>query len=145
MTFVGGTEDQNIFNKLQSLINNSDFLKGNVFFTGFTKNVNQFLDKAHIMLFPSQGEGLSNSMIEAFFHKVLPITYNNTVFPEFLKLGFVFPQAKHNDLNELYKLTKEVTEWSPKEFQEKTNHNYRLAQKYFSNSEILSQYSKLLV
>lgn len=144
MTFVGGFEDPVLHKKLEKQISDNNLI-GKVIFTGFKKNVAEFYEKAHIMLFPSQGEGLSNSVVEALFHKALPITYSNTVFPEYIQLGFKFPQAEHNDVEGLYKLTREVLKLNEKEFQKIVDDNYQLAQKYFSNAAILSEYNKVLI
>ncbi|OQA91398.1 MAG: putative glycosyltransferase EpsD [Elusimicrobia bacterium ADurb.Bin231] len=42
-----------------------DVIRKNIIFAGFRKNIQDYLAAADVFLFPSLGEGLSNSLIEA--------------------------------------------------------------------------------
>lgn len=145
LTFVGSTEDQKLYGNLSYKINSRPELAQRIIFAGFSQRVSDFLKKSHVMLFPSQGEGLPNVIIEAFFHKVLPVSYDNTVFPEFVKMGFYFPLAENNSTSSLLERTKQILDLSPEDFQKHTENNFNLAESLFSGPVILKNYSDLLV
>jgi glycosyltransferase involved in cell wall biosynthesis len=143
-TFVGGVEDEDISQKLQNKMYKHPELAQIVHFAGFQTNVQSYLTPSHFLVFPSRGEGLPNTLIEAFLAKVLPITYDNTVFPEFLKLGFEFPQVSDGDLEALKALCKTTFTMDPELFSQKVENNYKLAEKYFSGDSVLKSYNELL-
>lgn len=143
-TLVGGVEDENISEKLQSKMYKHPELNAIVHFAGFQTNVQSYLTPAHFLLFPSRGEGLPNTLIEAFLAKVLPITYDNTVFPEFLKLGFEFPQVADGDLEALKVMCQSSFKMDPELFSQTVEKNYKLAEKYFSGDSVLKSYNELL-
>ncbi len=143
-TFVGGIEDEDISEKLQHKMYKHPELSQVVHFAGFQTNVQIYLTPAHFLLFPSRGEGLPNTLIEAFLAKVLPITYDNTVFPEFLKLGFEFPQVPDGNLEALKVMCQATFSMDPELFSQKVENNYKLAEKYFSGDSVLKSYNELL-
>ncbi|MCC6138250.1 MAG: glycosyltransferase family 4 protein [Bdellovibrionaceae bacterium] len=145
LTFVGSTEDQKLYGNLSYKIRSRAELAQRIIFAGFTQRVSDFLKKSHVMLFPSQGEGLPNVIIEAFFHKVLPVSYDNTVFPEFVKMGFYFPLAKDNNASSLLQCTKEILDLSDENYIKHTERNFELAESLFSTSVILKKYRELLI
>lgn len=69
--------------------------------TGYTNDVASYYRCSHIFLFPSKGEGLSNSFIEALSYGLVCVSYNNTSFPELRELGFVFYMAEDQDMDDL--------------------------------------------
>ncbi len=144
LSFLGGVEDEALSQRLHTSVQNNPELKERVYFVGFTNQVFQKLCEAQYLLFPSKGEGLPNTLIEAFLAKTLPITYDNTVFPEFLKMGFDFLQAKDGDIEHLSRCVEETLSWTAEEYAKKVNQNYKLAQKYFSGANVLKQYNNLL-
>lgn len=143
-TFVGGVEDEQINEKLLNQMRGNPDLNKIVHFAGFQTNVQSYLTPAHFLLFPSRGEGLPNTLIEAFFAKVLPITYDNTVFPEFLKLGFDFPQVADGNLEALKKISLSTLKMDLEEYSNKVERNYKLAETYFSGDSVLKSYNELL-
>lgn len=68
---------------------------------GYTSNVDQYYKTANIFIFPSKGEGLSNSFIEALSYGLVCISYRNTSFPELHGLGFDFFMADDLDIKSL--------------------------------------------
>jgi len=99
LVFVGQVEQ-----KFQIKLDN--YLKGlpyvdSIKLLGFKKDVSPFYLEADIFLFPSKGEGLGNSFIEALAHGIICISYDNTVFPEYKRLGFTIYMAADGDVNDL--------------------------------------------
>ncbi len=80
---------------------NSVPYKDSIHVHGFRNDVPAFLRQADIFFYPSSGEGLSNSFIEALGHGLLCIAYSNTSFPELRELGFDFLIAEHENLDDL--------------------------------------------
>lgn len=110
---------------------------------GFTNDVDRYYQKAQIFIFPSKGEGLSNSFIEALSYGLICICYNNTSFPELRQLGFSFLMAEDKNLEDLkgntlkaIKLLEEVNNYSIVESD--------LAQKVFNPEREKSEYLEIL-
>jgi glycosyltransferase involved in cell wall biosynthesis len=79
---------------------------------GYTDNVAQYYQQADIFIFPSKGEGLSNSFIEALSYGLICIAYGNTSFPELRELGFSFYLAQDRSIEDLKRqLLKAVEQW----------------------------------
>jgi len=70
---------------------------------GYTDDVGKYFQQADIFIFPSKGEGLSNSFIEALSYGLICIAYNNTSFPELQQLGFSFYLAQDKNIDDLKK------------------------------------------
>lgn len=70
-------------------------------FPGFSNEVSLFYQNADIFIFPSKGEGLSNSFIEALAYGLICIAYDNTSFPELQQAGFDFLLAKNGNIDDL--------------------------------------------
>lgn len=96
---VGGYEDgyEEEFTKFYNSVEYKDKIK----LIGFTNEVDKYLSKADVFLFPSYGEGLGNSFLEALSAKLKCISYNNTTFPEFKKLGFDFVLVENKNIDKL--------------------------------------------
>ena len=78
---------------------------------GYTNDVNSYFQWAHIFVFPSKGEGLSNSFIEALSYGLICLCFNNTSFPELRQLGFDFYMAENKNLDDFkVKLLAAVTQ-----------------------------------
>ncbi len=75
--------------------------KQSIVLEGFSSDVSQFYRKSDIFIFPSKGEGLSNSFIEALSYGLVCISYRNTSFPELSTLGFKFKMADDRNLQSL--------------------------------------------
>ena len=75
--------------------------KDSIILEGFTSNVAKFYRNSDIFIFPSKGEGLSNSFIEALSYGLACISYKNTSFPELSNLGFEFHMAEDQNIDSL--------------------------------------------
>lgn len=108
---------------------------------GHSNNIFQYFEEADIFLCPSHAEGLSNAILEAFSTNINIICYDNTVFPEFNKLGFKFEMARHLNIDDLKgKLLQMVQNLSKK----RTTHNSTLVKKIFSSELNINNYMKIL-
>jgi L-malate glycosyltransferase len=142
LQFVGNIENQKLFTELTKKLDMSA-MKDKCYFLGHHNDVSPFYESAHILLFPSLGEGLPGVLLEAFQYGVFPITYNNTVFPEFLKLGFKFPQVSNKSVPELQKaLVNAIQSYS--NLQQDISNNYTLAKEIFSFERIRKEYISIL-
>ena len=82
-----GEMDPDYQQKFTDYLNSVPY-KNSIKIEGFSANVAQFYIESDIFIFPSKGEGLGNSFIEALSYGLTCIAYNNTTFPEFKELGF---------------------------------------------------------
>lgn len=57
------------------------------------------LIKSDIYIFPSYGEGLSNSFWKALANVIFCISYSNTSFPELKELGFDFNIVENKNID----------------------------------------------
>lgn len=98
LTFVGAYE-QNVKNELEAIAENEVKL----IFSGFVSNVDEYYHNNRYFLFPSYGEGLPNVILESLNFGLYPITYDNTVFPEFSNIFNGFFIAKDKSIDDLAK------------------------------------------
>ncbi|PHR59440.1 MAG: lipopolysaccharide biosynthesis protein [Arcobacter sp.] len=99
LTLVGDGEEEYI-NSIKKLASNTSYNK-KITFTGRSNNIPSHLNKNDIFLFPSAGEGLSNSFIEALSYGLVSIAYDNTSFQEFKEMGFYYHLAKDQNIQSL--------------------------------------------
>lgn len=128
--FLGEVEDENYFTEIKNYLKQSPFANS-VFIVGFTKKVEDYLLKSDIFLFPSSGEGLPNSVVEAFLSQNIPVTYSNTVFPEFKQLGLHIYLTKENTVESLKNTLLDAANNLTKE-KEMIRQSTLLAQKLFA-------------
>lgn len=74
------------------------FYADKIKFLGHQSHVADLLCQADIFLFPSFGEGFTNSFLEALAMGLVCISYDNTCFPEFRELGFKFLMAENKNI-----------------------------------------------
>jgi len=117
--------------------------KDKIELVGFTNNVDIYYQKSDIFLFPSHGEGLSNAFLEALAYELVPISYNNTSFPELLDLGFSFAMANNQDIHHLQHTLLLIAQNFIK-YKNTTKHNSFLVKKYFSEEKEINNYLTLL-
>lgn len=98
--YIVGGFDEKYQDEFMRLYNSLEY-KDKIELVGFTNEVNSYLAKSDIFLFPSYGEGLSNAFLEALNANLYCIAYANTSFPELKELGFEFALANNQDLNDL--------------------------------------------
>lgn len=131
---------QKEFNSFISAIPYKDSIK----LEGFTTNVAEHYRKSDIFIFPSKGEGLSNSFIEALSYGLACISYNNTSFPELKTLGFNFDIAEDQNIESLkdtLQATVKYIENNPIPIAE----NINLAKELFTTERELQEYTEILV
>ena len=109
----------------------------------FTSDVAKYYRKSDIFIFPSKGEGLSNSFIEALSYGLSCIAFRNTSFPELQTLGFDFFLAEDQNIQSLEEsLLQSVNyiESNPIPLQE----NISLAKKLFSKERELNDFLSIM-
>ncbi len=84
---LGGLEGKEYEELLKAEIGTDDF-SSRIHLRGHVTNVTEYLQATDIFLFPSSGEGMANAFIEAMHYAAVCIVYDNTVFPEFIDMGF---------------------------------------------------------
>jgi glycosyltransferase involved in cell wall biosynthesis len=109
ISYLGDIQDQSIYQEMLSLINGDQRFK----ILGFQSKVQDFLKHHNILFFPSMGEGLPNSVIEALGLGLVVVAYNNTAFPELRELGLHIVLAEDQNLDDLENKLKEVIENLP--------------------------------
>ena len=111
---------------------------------GFQTDIPRFLRNADIFIFPSKGEGLSNSFIEALGYGLVCIAYSNTSFPELRRLGFDFLTAEHRNIQDLkQKLEAAIGRLSSTPVP--LRHNVTLACRLFNPQREIDEFLELLI
>lgn len=139
--FLGSIEDVIYYNKIVEFIEKNN-LHSQVKFIGFCEKPQEAMSKASYFIFPSYGEGLSNALVEALGQGLICIVYNNTVFPEFLDLGFKIHLVDSEA--ELSSKVKEIIANYKEEMVNAAN-NSILAKKIFSSDREFSELANLLI
>lgn len=138
---VGGVEPD-FEEKINLLISTKPYASS-IKLIGYTNDVAAYYRKSHIFIFPSKGEGLSNSFIEALSYGLICISYNNTSFPELRELGFMFYMAEDQSLDDLkLKLLEAVKKLESTRLPLKLQSD--LACEIFSSQRERDEYLKLL-
>lgn len=143
LKMVGSADSSNYINEVKQAIENSS-IKESVSLEGYVESVNTYLEKTDILLFPSSGEGMPNAFIEALHYDIVCIAYANTVFPEFLEMGFHVHLVKDSDIDALSTKLNQVVSDLEKEKQ-LSKHNMVLAKGYFSVDRELDEWREVLV
>ncbi len=143
LNFLGGLEGNDYAEQLQAEISVSDF-SDRIHLRGHVSNVTDYLEKTDIFLFPSAGEGMPNAFIEAMHYNNVCIAYDNTVFPEFLEMGFYIHLVKNGDVDAL---TNKLLEVALNLADEKcmSLKNAALVQECFQPERELAQWNDILV
>lgn len=143
LTLVGTADGSNYIDEVQEAVNKTA-IEENVAITGYVESVNTYLEQADILLFPSSGEGMPNAFIEALHYDIVCIAYDNTVFPEFIDMGFYIHLVENADIEKLSdKLLQVVSDLDYEKL--KTKNNMGLAKSYFTVGRELSEWQEVLV
>lgn len=136
---VGGYEDgyEGEFTKFYNNVEYKDKIK----LIGFTNEIDIYLQRADIFLFPSYGEGLSNSFLEALSAELKCIAYDNTSFPELKELGFDFVLVENKDIN---KLKEELLKVVRDEVFFDLKKNKKIIETLFSQENEIKKYLEIL-
>lgn len=100
LTLMGSPEDDVYLSEINSFIKENELYK-NVIIEDSKPDVSKVLSDSDIYLGPTYGEGFSNSFVEALLAGLICISYDNTVFPAFKKMGFDFLTCKTGDIDAL--------------------------------------------
>jgi glycosyltransferase involved in cell wall biosynthesis len=142
-TMLGDLSNNDYGNALAKTIGGSE-CKNSYTMPGFVDDVANYLRASDIFLFPSSGEGMPNSFIEALNQGCICIAYSNTVFPEFAELGFYLHLANDGDIGDLTRVLLEVTRNISTE-RKKAFRNRQLVRRYFQRTRELSDWHEILV
>ena len=143
LKLVGSADSSNYINEVENAITKSS-IADFVSLEGYVESVNTYLEQADILLFPSSGEGMPNAFIEALHYNIICIAYDNTVFPEFLDMGFHVHLVKNSDISALAEKLVQVASNLDNE-KELSNKNMELSKKYFSVDRELAEWKEILV
>lgn len=143
LTLVGASDGGQYEHEVKTIVQQSG-LSDCVFITGYVANVNQYLEQADVFLFPSSGEGMPNAFIEALHYNIVCIAYNNTVFPEFIAMGFYLHLVPDRSVADLSSKLLDVVSHLHEEH-EKTLKNAELARGYFQKDREINDWIKILV
>lgn len=142
LKLVGAEDDPSYLAQLKAEIQKRK-LETQVEIIGHHPYPQKLFHDASIFLFPSHGEGLSNALIEALGNGLICITYDNTVFPEFEKLGFHMHIARDKDIDHVRELINMVLNNFNQEI-ELSRRNISLAQVIFSQKNEIQRLSEIL-
>lgn len=143
LDLLGTIDDENYHDEIDKIVSASAYADS-VSFKGHVENVSEYLARSDLLLFPSLGEGMPNAVIEALHYGVVCITYNNTVFPEFLEMGFDLHLVESGSIKELSDVLLEVVFHIDNEKMQATN-NSALALEIFSPDLELVSWKELIV
>lgn len=136
---LGGFEDgyEDFFMEFYNNISYKDKIR----LVGFSNEVDNYLAKADIYLFPSYGEGLSNSFIEALAVPTICISYDNTSFPELKELGFDFEIVEDRNIE---KLKESLLRVAKNELSLNIDNNKKLVRSIFNQKREIKEYLEIL-
>lgn len=97
LDIIGDIDDVKYSEKLSEVLDVCDY-KNYVKISPAVRNVDEVYNSADILLFPSYGEGLGNVFIEALASGLICISYDNTTFPEFKKMGLYFHMVETGNI-----------------------------------------------
>ncbi len=140
---LGGLEGDKYEELLKAEIGTDDF-SSHVHLRGHVTNVTEYLQATDIFLFPSSGEGMANAFIEAMHYTAVCIAYDNTVFPEFINMGFYVRLVKDGDVDALSQVLYDVASDIDNEKQHSKD-NTELARDYFQVERELSDWNEVLI
>ena len=139
---IVGDGDVEYINSIKQLASLTDY-KEKITFFGRSNDIPSHLNKNDIFLFPSEGEGLSNSFIEALSFGLICLAYDNTSFSEFTSLGLYCHLAKNEDLPDLKNILLLISNTLLLE-KEKSTQNIQACKDVFSQKKEIKSYLELL-
>ncbi len=140
---LGGIDGNEYVESLKAEIGIDDF-SSRVHLRGHVTNVSEYLQTTDIFLFPSSGEGMANAFIEAMHYAAVCIVYDNTVFPEFVEMGFYVHLVKDGDVDALSQTLINVAMDIDNEKQ-RSKANIGLTKEYFQVERERSDWCEVLV
>ena len=142
LSLIGGGEGEAYMEELCRVIDSQPY-KNSIHMEGYVEDVNDYLKKADIFLFPSSGEGMPGSYIEALHYGLICVSYDNTVFPEFLDMGFYVHIAKDKEVDSLAEKLCSIAANITAE-KEKSKSNMSLSRISFSEAREIIEWLEIL-
>ena len=142
LDLVGAVGDDAYSRELKALVGASECMQ-HINLAGFVEDPRVFLEQADIFLFPSFGEGMPNAFIEALHYGVPCLAYANTVFPEFINMGFHVVLAADRDQSDLANKLLGMAEQIEDE-KRASGANAKLAREYFNVERELADWKAIL-
>ena len=136
---VGGFE-KDYEKEFLDFYNNLDY-KDKIILAGFSNEIEKYLEKSHIFIFPSYGEGFGNSFIEAISSGLDCISYSNTSFLEFREIGLDFEIVENKNIE---KLKETLLKISKKEVVFDIEKNKKIINDSFSEDKEIREYLRIL-
>lgn len=143
LELVGPPGDETYSRQLSCVIEHAPYSEC-IHLRGFVDNPASYLEQADMLLFPSHGEGMPNAFIEALHYGLPCLAYDNTVFPEYLELGFHVTLAADRNIAELSSKLLAMARNIDQEKQD-AGINARLAREYFNVERELDGWRAILV
>jgi len=140
---LGADDDEMYSQQVKELLDKADY-RDKIHIEGHVSNVSEYLASSDLLLFPSSGEGMPNALIEALHYGIVCITYDNTVFPEFLEMGFNLHLVETGNIFVLSKTLLDVATNIESE-KNMASANVRLAKDIFKPESELHEWFGLLV
>jgi len=142
LQLLGDVQDESYHQEIIRFLETCPY-KENIVFVGYTDNVPSYLVKSDIFLFPTQGEGMSNAVIEALGYGLVPIIFNNSSSPEFVSLGFHLHLVEDGNVK-AFSTALLTTAKNFTQEQKSVDANMRLARSTFSPEREKKEYLALL-
>jgi glycosyltransferase involved in cell wall biosynthesis len=140
---VGPPGDEKYSRQLNNAIEHAPYSES-IHLRGFVDDPAAFLEQADMLLFPSYGEGMPNAFIEALHYGIPCLAYSNTVFPEYLEMGFKVRLVRDRDVDALaQELLKMAQNLQSEKQQAASNRN--LAVEYFNVSREIDGWREILL
>jgi glycosyltransferase involved in cell wall biosynthesis len=143
LDLVGPPGDEKYSRQLSSVIEQAPYSES-IHLHGFVDSPASYLEQADMLLFPSYGEGMPNAFIEALHYGLPCLAYDNTVFPEYLDMGFHVTLAADRDTADLSAKLLFMTNNIEQEKRD-AEINSRLAREYFNVERELDSWRTILV
>jgi len=139
---IVGTGKSNYVAKIKKYAKKMPY-SNKIIFHGYQSNIPKHLNENDIFLFPSYGEGLSNSFTEALSYGLVCLSYDNTSFSEFTDLGFHAHLAEDENQCSLAKQLLKIAN-NIEDEKYKSMENIKRS-KIFSYDSELDQFNQILV
>ena len=141
--YLVGALDKNYEKEFLDAYNQLPY-KNNIKLVGYTTDVNVYLEKANLFIFPSDFEGFGNAFVEALAYGIYCISYRNTTFIEFNELNLYFGLAENKNIDDLrYKIVEYLKNNKSIE-KKKLLNNKEIINKLFSKDKEVSSYLEIL-
>lgn len=143
LDLLGPAGDEKYLRELDAIIESSPY-SDKVNARGFIEDTLSYLARADIFLFPSFGEGMPNAFIEALHYGIPCLAYANTVFPEFIDMGFHVTLAADRDTEDLAEKLLAMVKQIDNE-KKVSSYNAELARNYFNVQRELANWQEILI